>query len=105
MLRRGAHVVGVAVVEQFLRGVEMMLRLRGLVQDLLVVIEPEPVHALQEGVDGLLRGAFEVGILNSENELAAHVSGGKPVEDRGADVSDMDLARGRGSESESWLHG
>ena len=91
--------VGVAGGEQLVHDLEMALDVLGLVEDLLVIVEAEPLHALEQDLDRLGRGALEVRILDAQEELAAGVAREQPVVDRRADVADMDLTRRGRSET------
>jgi hypothetical protein len=98
--------VGASGGEEFPGGGEMRPDVVRLVDDRLVVIELEPRHAVEKGPDGLRGGSFAVGVLHAEQELAALVAGEEPVEDGGADVADVDLAGGTGSEADAYVrHG
>jgi hypothetical protein len=43
----------------------------GLVDRAFVVVQPEPVHRFENGVDGGLSAALAVGVLDAQDELAA----------------------------------
>ena len=49
-----------------------------LIKRPLVVIEPQPGHPVQNGLRGLRGRAFEIGILYSQNKLAAMPAGIRP---------------------------
>ena len=59
-----------------------------------IPIEPEPAHAIKDRVDSLGSGASPVGILNTQQELAAVVTGIKPVEQRRARAADVQVSGG-----------
>ena len=65
----------------------------------VVVLEPEPLHALEDHLHGLGRGALEVGVLDAQDELAAHAPGIQPAEQRRAHAADVQQAGGAGSET------
>ena len=91
--------VGVAGGDELVDDLEVALHVLGLVEDLFIVVEAQPLHAVEEHRDGLRRGSLEVGVLDAQQELSARVAGEKPVVDGGADVADMDLARRRRGET------
>ena len=91
--------VGVAGGDELVDDLEVALHVLGLVEDLFIVVEAQPLHAVEEHRDGLRRGPLEVGVLDAQQELSARVAGEKPVVDGGADVADMDLARRRRGET------
>ena len=68
----------------------------------LVPVEAEPAHALQNAVDHLCGRALEVGVLNAQDERAAVMAGEQPVEQRGAGAADVQIAGGRGRETDAW---
>jgi hypothetical protein len=43
--------------------------------------------------------AFQVGVLDAENEFAAHAAGKKPVVERSAGIAYMKQSSGRGSKA------
>ena len=91
--------IGVTGGEKLVDDFEMTLHVLGLVEDLFIIVEPQPLHALEEHLDGLRRGTLEVGVLDTEQELATRVASEKPVVDRGTDVADVNLTRRRRGET------
>jgi hypothetical protein len=77
------------------------LEVRALEDDLFVPVEPEPAQPLEDGARGLVGGAGLVGVLDAEQELAAELAGEEPVEERGAGAADVEVAGGRGGETEA----
>jgi len=69
-----------------------------------VPVEPEPAQAVEDDVHGLLRIARGVGILDAEDERAAGVAGIKPVEQRGARATDVQVAGRRGGKANARFH-
>ena len=97
------HLVGAAVGEQLLHARKVARHVLRLVEYGLVVVEAKPFHAVHQGLYGLGRGAFEVGVFHAQQELAAGVARVEPVVDGGADVADMHFARRRRGESHSYV--
>ena len=62
---------------------------------LAVPTEFEPPKAVEDRLDVLGLGAFAIGILDAEDELAAGVARIEPVEQRRARAADMQRAGGR----------
>ena len=90
-----------AGVEQLLRGSLVEVEALGLIERALVPVEAEPAHAFQDAFDHGLGGALEVGVLDAEDEGAAGVAGEEPVEERGAGATNVQVAGGRGSETDA----
>ena len=97
--RRTVAAIGPAFGQQAMRRLDVALGAPGLVEDLAIMIEFQPVQSLQDGVDGLLGGAFAVGVLDPEMELTAVVPGVEPIEQGGAGAADMQEAGRRGGET------
>ncbi len=55
----------------------------GLEQRRLVRGQVQPRQALEDHIDGVLRAAFAIGILDAQQELAAMVAGEQEVEQGG----------------------
>ena len=77
--------------KKLFNALKMAFHVLGLVELRLVIVEPEPFHALEKRLDGLGRRTLEVGILNTKEELAAGMTGEQPVVDGCADVADVNL--------------
>src|ERR1035437_5914728 len=69
-----------------------------------VPIQTEPAESAQDDLDGLLRIARSVGVLDAEDERAAGVPGVKPVEQSGARTADVQITGGRRGESDARFH-
>jgi hypothetical protein len=98
-LRRGVAAIGAAGGEHLHGRLAMTVGARELAHRLAVPVETEPFEAVEDGVDGFRGGAFAVGVLDAEQELAAGLAGVEPVEQRGARPADMQEAGGRGGEA------
>ena len=99
-LRAEARVHGAALFQLFERcGIRvhaLHLEIRtSLATDLgtFIPIEPQPLHGVQDDVDVFLRGALGVGVLDAQDERAAHGAGKRPVEDGGAGSADVKPSR------------
>jgi len=75
-------------IDHFLVTVETL----GLEERPFVVLEAEPGHALEDGVDRFRGRAFKVGVLDAQNERAAMATGMKPGEERGTGTTDVEVA-------------
>ena len=87
------QLVGMASLNQLLRRLTVRLALRGLIHRFAVIIQAQPVHAVEQRVDGLFGGTLQVGIFDPQQKFTAAVTGVKPVENGGPDIADMDLSR------------
>src|SRR5690606_23666675 len=90
--------VHLARVEQRLRVGAMPLEVGALEDDVLVPVEPEPLHAFEDRARRLVGGARLVRVLDAQQELAAELAGEEPVEERGAGAADVEVAGGAGGE-------
>src|SRR5690606_8128353 len=60
--------------------------------NLLVPAKPQPFHVAADGHDVLFPAALDVRIVEAQDKPPASLSGEQPVEDRGADVADVQQA-------------
>ena len=95
----GIAIIGVAFLQQLIDHFLVPLHALHLVIRTLVPVEAEPGHAVKNGLHGSLGGAFLVGVLDAQNEFAAHLAGVSPGKQRGARAADMQIAGGRGGET------
>src|SRR3546814_18041635 len=70
-----------------------------------VVVETEPLHRFQDRVDGFLRAALAVGVLDAQDELPAAAARLQPAVQRGARAADVQVAGGTGGEAGAEGHG
>ncbi len=54
-----------------------------------VPVQPQPFHGFDDFLDGFLRGAGEIRVLDAEDEPAAVVPREQPVEQRRAHAADV----------------
>ena len=66
-----------------------------------VPIQAEPLHRTQDNLLVFLGGALRVGVFDAKNEGAAHGAGERPVIDSGTCSADVQLAGGRGGETDT----
>jgi len=85
-----------------LRSALVLAALLGLVHRLLVVVQSQPLHHVEQRRDGGRRAAFQVGILDAQQESPAGMPGHKPVEDGRADVADVHVPRRRRRETNAY---
>src|SRR5688500_12748923 len=70
-----------------------------LIKRSLVVIQPQPGHAVKYRLRGLLRGTFQIGILDAKNEFTGMPAGISPGKQRGARAANVKVTSGTGSEA------
>ncbi len=87
--------IGKALVDERTRRFRVPAGARELVDRVTVRRQPEPVEAIKDRLDRGIGRALAVGILNTEQHLAAGMAGIEPVEEGGARSADMQVA-GRG---------
>ena len=103
LLLRAVAVVGLAGLVQRARHLGVRVEPLGLqvgavgAADLraLVPVETEPAQRVDHRGVALGGVAGEVGVLDAQHQGAAEVTGERPVEQRAADVADVQRARGR----------
>ncbi|MET3929344.1 hypothetical protein ABIE51_001231 [Lysobacter sp. OAE881] len=75
-----------------------------LVDRAFVVGQAQPLHRLQDRVDGRLRAAFAIGVLDAQDELAAATARLQPAVQRRAGAADVQVAGGTGGETGAAAH-
>ena len=65
----------------------------------LVPVQPQPAHACENGLHGVLHMAFLVGVLDAQHKGAAHLAGKQIVEQGGASPADVQIAGRRGGKT------
>ncbi len=71
----------------------------GLIIRTVIVLEAEPRHALEDGLDVFVGRALPVGILHPQDESPALAARVEPGKQRRAGAADMQMASGTGSET------
>jgi len=95
-----------AVAEELRDDLAVPVHAPRLVEDTLVVVEAEPLHALEDRVHGFGRGALEVGALDAQDEHAVVATRVGPAEERCAHAPDVQHAGGaRGEAGADGGHG
>src|SRR3972149_1701801 len=82
LLFRREIAVRLACLDQLICGSPMLRSILRLKYQLFIVVELEPPESFDDGTGGFLSRALKVGIFNSQQELATHLAGEKPVEQR-----------------------
>src|SRR5262249_13951497 len=109
LLGRAVAAVGPALVEEALGVGAVDLEPAGLpeipavaavvLRAFVVPIEAEPGHRVEDLVDGLVRRAIAVGVLDPEEERTAVVAGEEPVEEGRPGATDVEVPRGARGEA------
>ena len=99
LLLGGVAAIGHAARQKLPCDLAMALDARILIDRVPIPIEAEPAQAIDNGRDGAFGGALPVGVLDSQQHLAAVAMGVEPVEQRRAPPANMQESRGGGSEA------
>ncbi len=59
--------------------------------------QPQPLHAIQDHLDGLIGGALPVGIFDAQDEAPTLAACVEPAEQRRADATNVQQSRGLGA--------
>ena len=70
-----------------------------------VPVDPQPVQAVEDRLQRLFDVPLLIGVVDPQDELPAVLPGEKPIEQRGADAANVQIAGGTGSESGANGHG
>jgi hypothetical protein len=97
-------VVCLPLCQQPLNLVVVQRHALGLVEGALVVVEPEPGHALEDGVYRSLGGTLPVGVLDAQDKAPAAVAGIEPAKQRCARAAHVQQSGGAGRESGAYAH-
>ena len=90
----GVAVVGGAGRQHLPDDLGIAVETLGLVDLVEVALQPQPGHALEDRIDGFLRAALAVGVLDAQQKLAAEALGIEVGEQRGARATDVQEAGG-----------
>ena len=102
---RGVAVVRVAGGEQLIDDFLVAGETVHLIDGTFVVVEVEPLHAVENDLNGFLRRTDLVGVFNAQQELAAEVAGDGPAVDGGARRAEVHHARRtRGDAGANFFH-
>jgi hypothetical protein len=72
--------------------------------DALIPVEPQPAQPVLDVVLVDLLGTLDVGVVDAEDERSTVMACEQPVEQRRTGVADVDVTRGRGSDSNPDSH-
>src|SRR5690606_16915750 len=98
-------VVGLALGHQPFGDLAVAVQALGLEDRAFVIVQPQPVHRLEDRVDRGLGAALAVGVLDPQDELAPRVPRPPPARQRGAPATDVQVAGGTGGEAGTTGHG
>jgi hypothetical protein len=74
--------VSLALFDETIRCVTMLVRVVGLKNEFLVIIQPKPLETINDRTCGFISGPLKVGILDTQEELSAHFASEEPIEER-----------------------
>ena len=96
--------IGVTGLQPRVNNFPIALESFALVKGALIGIQPQPCHAIENGVDVFLRGALLVGVFDAQHELPVVMAGIEPAEKRRPDTTYMENACWARRESGSYSH-
>ena len=98
-LFRAVASIGQALVQQLPDDLVVAFKALGLVERALVILETEPGHALENGIDGFRGGSLKVCILDAQYKFPAMLTRIEPGKQCSASTAHMKIAGGAGSEA------
>ena len=105
LLLRAVAVIGLVLAEELRDHFRIAVETARLIVRALVVIEPEPCHAVENHAYGFIGRSLAIGVLDPQNELATHAPRVQPAEKRGTHAADVQQAGGARGESGADAHG
>ena len=99
LFRRAVTTIGLAGGDQLLHLAPVQVETVGLVNRPFVVTETEPVHGLQNRIDGGLGAAGDIGVFNPQNEFSLLLAGEEKIKEGGAGAANMEIAGGAGGKT------
>ncbi len=75
-----------------------------LVERAFIMLQAQPVHAIQNCLHGFRRGAFKISIFNTQHKGATKVTGKSPAEQGSAGTANMKIAGRAGSKTGAYSH-
>ena len=97
--------IGVTGFQQLLDDLLVTTKALGLLERSLLIFQPQPSHAFQNGIDRLNRRPLQVGVFYPQDERPAVFAGVKPGKKRRACSANVKVACGAGCESCAYAHG
>jgi hypothetical protein len=91
--------IGLALGQELVDLLPVEIEALGLVKWAFVVIEAEPIHGIENRLDRLPGRARDVGILDTQDESSALLSGQQVIEQGGSGPADMQVTRRAGGET------
>jgi hypothetical protein len=103
--RRAVAQVGGAGVQHRLDDLAVAVHALHLVERAFVVLQAQPLHAVQDRLHRFRGRALQVGVFDAQDEGAAEVAGIGPRIQRGAGAAEVEKAGRAGSETGADGHG
>ena len=91
--------VGLALLQPLINDLAVTIESLGLKERPLIMIQPQPGHAIKNGVHVFLGGALPVRVLDAQDELPAVMPGVQPAKECGTDAADVQDAGWAGGET------
>ncbi len=105
LLLGAVAVIGSAVIQHAADDFLVAIESLGLVVRTLVGIEVAPFHAIEDHPHRFIGGPLAVGVLDAQDEFAAHAPGIEPAEKRRPDAAYVQHAGGTGGKAGNYSHG
>src|SRR6185369_1353135 len=104
LLFRCEIAIGFALFEETIRRVSVLRRICRLEDEILVVVESEPLETFDDRARRLIGRALQIRVFYAKEKLAADLSRVEPVEESGTCGADVQVAGWGGCETYSNRH-
>ena len=87
------------LLEQLLDDLLVTIKAMGLVKRTFVILESQPGHAFENGIDGFRGGALQIGVLDAQDKLTAMFAGIQPGKQGSAGTANVQITGGAGGKT------
>src|SRR5688500_14571064 len=94
LLFRCEIAVSLALFEETVRGSAMLRRVVRLEDEILVVVEAEPLESVDDRAGRRVGRALQIGVFDTQKKLAARLASKEPVEECGTGGADVQVTSG-----------
>ena len=95
-------IIGMALFQQLRNNLAIAIHALHLVERAFIGRQPQPVHAVKNGLNSFRGGAFKVGVFDAQHEHALVMAGKGPGKKRRAGSTQMQITGGRGRKAGSY---